>query len=654
MSDGRIRSSQDHDGGGRALALAAIMALMLAGCGEQRAPGAEQAQTVETPPNTVYTDDNSNIDAATRDQGRLVYESVCADCHDQGLNRAPQRDMLTLMTPESIYRAMSEGVMQPQAADLSEADRVLVAQYLSGRVMGAEAGIVPPLMCAEAARGFDIGRPPAYTGWGFAPSSPHFIADQAAGIDAQSVKRLTLKWALAFPNAVRARSQPALAGGAIFVGSHDGTVFALDQDTGCARWTFAASAEVRTAIVISDWTAGDDAADPLLYFGDLIGNVYAVKAFTGELLWKMRPEPHPHATITGAPTLHDGALYVPISSLEVATAIDPTYPCCTFRGSVVALDAATGAIKWQSHSIDQEARPTGINSAGAAQFGPSGAPFWNSPAIDEKRGQLYVASGENYSSPANDRSDAVFAMDLATGAINWVYQATTGDAWNGACEAATTANCPAEKGPDFDFGAGTILAAASNGRDYVLAGQKSGMVHAIDPDSGKLLWQEKLGRGGVRGGIHFGMAVDGDRLYVPVSDVPDGKSYDEPPRPGLYALDVKTGQELWQAPAADDVCDGRKFCDPGYSAAITATSQLVLAGGNDGYVRAYDSANGTVLWAFDSARAFAAVNGATAQGGSMSGGAAPVLRDGLMVVNSGYGFAGKMPGNALLVFEVED
>jgi polyvinyl alcohol dehydrogenase (cytochrome) len=449
---------------------------------------------------------------------------------------------------------------------------------------------------------------------------------------------------------MRARSQPTLAGGALYVGSHDGTVYALDAESGCVRWSLAATAEVRTAIVISPWKAGDRSASPRGYFGDLLGNVYSVDIVTGELLWRLRADDHPNATITAAPTLYGDRLYVSVSSLETGPPGNEAYECCTFRGSVVAYEAATGAEIWRSYTILEPLVLKGKNRVGTDQYGPSGAPIWNSPAIDEKRRQLYVGTGENYSSPATGTSDAIFAIDLDTGAVNWVFQATANDAWNVACDLETNANCPVEDGPDLDFGAATILGRTSDGRDIVLAGQKSGAAFGLDPETGKQLWRTKVGRGGIQGGVHFGMATEGGRLFVPISDMPDGREYDEPMRPGLYALDAETGAYLWKAPSDETVCGDRDFCDPGISAAVTAIPGLVFAGEMDGHLRAYASDSGEVLWDVDLARSFETVNGEIARGGSMGGASGPIIHDGNVYVNSGYGLYFHMPGNVLLAF----
>lgn len=560
--------------------------------------------------------------------------------------------------------------MSAQANGLSDADKVRVVEYLTNSRMGSAAAKEPLTTCAATPSWFDFDQPPALQGWGFTPGNTHYIGRDATTIDRQNVATLKLKWGFAFPDALRVRSRPTLAGGAVFVGSHNGNVYALDQDTGCVRWQFEASAEVRNGIVVSSWQPGDDTAQPVIYFGDLIGNVYAVYAHTGELAWRDRPDSHPSATMTGAPALYDDVLYVPVSSLEVVPAYDPGYQCCTFRGSVVAYQAATGSKVWQAFTTEAP-QPNGVTASGVVRMSPSGAPVWNSPVIDAARGQLIFGTGENYSSPATGTSDAILAVDMKTGAINWVYQATANDAWNTACvkggnSAHPTAggtdqqsgpNCPEENGPDVDFGAGAILAATQSGGELVVAGQKSGVVHALDPQTGKLVWKTKVGRGSLLGGVNFGMAVANDRIYVPIADVKDGSG--ETPagiflgerRPGLHALDLTTGALLWRSPMAD-TCEGRAGCLPGIAQAIAATDELVFAGGMDGVLRIYDAETGAVLWRQATAQTFDASNGVQGVGGSFAGGGGPVAYGKRLYVSSGYAFNGLMPGNVLLAFEV--
>lgn len=583
--------------------------------------------------------------------GAPVYAENCASCHQGGDRRAPHEDMLRLMSPASIVAALTDGAMKLQGEPLSGTEKVAVAEYLAGVPLGAAKAAAAPPQCSADRAAFDFADLPAWPGWGITRGNTRHVTGDQAGIGKADLPKLKLKWAFAFPNALRVRSQPMPAGGALYMGSHNGNVYALDRETGCVRWTFPAAAEVRTGIVVSPWDKGDSTARPALYFGDLVGNVYAVDAQSGQLLWKERADDHPNVTITAAPVLYEGKLYVSVSSLEVISAGNPDYACCTFRGSVIRFDAATGEREWQVHTVDEPA-PHGVNPRGVPNLAPSGAPVWNSVAIDEERRQIYFGTGENYSSPASATSDAIFALDMDSGAMRWVYQATEGDAWNAACQTIEKINCPAEDGPDMDFGAGAVYVADAGNKGLVIAGQKSGVVHALDPDTGRLLWQRKLGRGGLNGGIHFGLSVGDGRIYAPIADNPDGRSYPDDPRPGLYALDFD-GKLLWETPMADR-CDGRKFCAPGNSAAIVSTPELVFAVGLDGWLRAYDAASGQVLWRYDTTQEVTALSGEKAHGGSLSGGAAPIPYNGMLFVSSGYGFSGFMPGNLLLAFGTGD
>jgi polyvinyl alcohol dehydrogenase (cytochrome) len=584
-------------------------------------------------------------------RGAEVYQTTCAVCHEAGVQRAPAPFILSLMPPAAIYRALTQGVMRPQAAHLSDEDRRAVAEHVSGRPFG-EVGALEPPVCKGAAAKFDFDDPPALRLWGLNPENTRHVARATAGVEPRDLERLRLKWAIGFEGATRVRSEPVLAGGAIYVGSEDGRVFALDRSTGCQRWAFHAGAEVRTGIVMSAWKTGDQNAKPMVFFGDLSGTAYGVDAVSGELVWRDRADLHPSTTLTAAPALHGSLVYFPVSSLEEAAA-DGTYDCCTFRGSMIAYDAVSGRRVWQTYFVD-EPKQQGTAENGHKIFGPSGVALWNTPSIDARRGVLYVATGDNYSQPTTEMSDAVVALDLKTGRVKWVHQVLEGDAWNASCVLPDRNNCPEDEGPDYDFGAAAILAPSSSGREYLLAGQKSGWVYAFEPDDGKLVWKTKVGRGGVMAGVYFGMAAGSDRVYVPISDPPDGRTYDEPAKPGLYALELATGKFIWKAPNADSVCDDRgPACSPGIAAAVTATDDLVFTGASDGRIRIYDAATGRVLWRYDTIQDVETVSGGTARGGSMGGGAGPIVQDGLLIVPSGYGFSGRMPGNVMLVFEVD-
>lgn len=579
--------------------------------------------------------------------GEALYQQHCSACHNGRVSKAPPLEMMATFAPSSVLRAMNEGIMQPQAKDLSSDERLAVAEFMTGKSVSDEVIVAPP-QCTDTA--IDPSRGPSVQGWGVDLANKRYFGEQLTSISIADLPEMELAWAFAFPDASRVRSQPTVAGDTLFIGSQAGQVMALDRNTGCVRWTFTTVAEVRTGIVATQWNDAPNSAAPMVFFGDLIGNVYALDALTGQLRWRDRPDAHPSLTITAAPALHDGTLYVAMSSLEVVPAADPNYECCTFRGGVAAYDIQTGEKRWTGYTIDEAPKVVGKNAIGTPQLAPSGAPVWGTPVIDSARNQLYVGTGESYSSPAGDTSDAILALSLSDGTIKWTLQATPGDAWNMSCETEGRLNCPPEDGPDYDFGAATLMATTSDGRDILVAGQKSGTVFGIDPQTGKLLWQNKLGRGGIQGGVHFGMSTDGDVLYVPMSDFYGGPRWPGKPYPGMFAVDLRSGEKLWFTETVN-VCDGREYCDPGLSAASSAIVGGVLGGAMDGRLRAYERDTGKVVWEFNALQSFDAVGGATASGGSFSGAAGPVLDGDMMFINSGYGIYFHMPGNALLAFK---
>ncbi len=617
------------------------LCVLIAGCDrEAAAPATEVAATAPT------------VEAI--DPGEAIYQENCGSCHDGGGYKAPHKMFLGMMAPDAILASMDGGVMAEQANTLSGPQQRAVAEYIAGRSLDAEIVERPPPVCEN--KSLDLSQPPLQKGWGVDYKNSRFQPAATGGLSAPDVADLELKWAFAYPNAIQARSQPTVAGDTVFVGSQNGTVYALDAKTGCGRWTYRASAEVRTSVSISSWAEGEENVHPTAYFGDILARAYAIDAQTGELQWMTKVDDHPNATITGAPVVVENRLYVPVSSLEVVNAVDPAYECCTFRGSLVAIDTADGSIVWKTYSIDEPASEAGVTSAGTKILAPSGAPLWNSPTVDLQRRRLYAGTGENYSSPAGGTSDAIIAFDMDSGEIIWVNQATEGDAWNVAClsqYAPDPANCPEENGPDYDFAASSILLELPGGRDLLVTGQKSGQAMAIDPDTGKTVWRNRVGRGGVQGGVLFGMAAEGSLVYIPISDMayPEDVTrykYKTPPRPGMFALDAETGVERW-GNLADDVCGGLQFCDSGIASAVTAIPGAVIAGHLDGRLRIYDAMDGAVLWEYDTLQTIETVSGESAHGGSMSGGG-PIVADGMLYVNSGYGIYFHMPGNVLLAF----
>ena len=632
-----------------------LIAVLLTGCAR-----AQQTFQVESAADTekreLDTTEPFSIDtlmekAAERERmpGRVHYERVCAHCHNGTVKKAPEKILLALMSPESILRVISEGIMQPMASGLSDSEHREIAEYLSGQPMGQEQADIPR---CEGGQDFDASKPLLASNWGFTHGS-RYIDPETAGITAEQFSQLKPRWAVSFPGANRLRSQPALAGGLLFVGSHNGSVYALDQESGCRVWAYAAVGEVRTGIVVRPWQKGEDSTQ--IYFGDVLGYIYAVDASTGAQRWRMRPEAHPQATITGTPALWQNTLYVPVSSLETGPALNPSYECCTFRGSVVAVDASDGSPLWRTYTIAQQPVFQKKNGVGTNNYGPSGAAVWSSPTLDPTRNQLYFGTSENYSSPATTTSDAVFAVDMDSGAVNWVFQGTANDAWNAACESRDARhNCPEEEGPDFDFAAPPVLISGPKNDAILVAGQKSGQVHGLDPDTGELVWKTRVGRGGVTsGGIHFGMAASRATVFVPVSDKLDGRSYEIPPQSGMHAVDAHTGEVRWSN-VHNDNCAGRLYCSPGISQAVTAIGNVVVGGASDGVVRAYNKKSGRVIWQLDTTHTFNTVLGADTTGGSFGGGAAPVALNSKLVLSSGYGIYNNMRGNLLLVLELPD
>src|SRR5579871_114398 len=571
--------------------------------------------------------------------GAALFQQNCASCHraDNDL-RAPLPEALHQMSKSAILTALRSGRMKFEARHLSEAKKNAIADYLAAAPISVSA-VANNGYCA---RDLDPPpNPPIWAGWGGDLRNRRFQPTLAAGITRQQIGGLKLKWAFGFPGVLATYGQPTAFKGRLFVGSEDGTVHALDSATGCIWWTFKASATVKTAISIGN---GGNAA----FFGDTNGYVYALKVSDGSVVWKAHPDPHPAARITGSPLLVGQVLYVPISSGEEGAAADPKYPCCTFRGSVVALDAKTGKPIWKSYTIDHAPQPTRKTAAGVQFWGPSGAAVWSSPTADLKRRIIYVATGNNYSDPPSRTSDAVLAMNMDTGKLLWSRQFTPDDLWNIGCVAEQKNNCPERRGDDFDFGAPPLLH-SKGGHDILLLAQKSGAVYALDPDrNGKVLWEKTLGHGGPLGGIQWGGAADSTTAYFTLSDWDDAKPESGG---GLFALDVRTGKQAWFAPPPKPACIGQFGCSAAQMAPPTVIPGVVFAGSLDGHLRAYDANDGTVIWDFDTVRDYQTVNGVPARGGSLNG-AGPTAVAGMVYANAGYNNA--IGGNVLLAFAPND
>jgi polyvinyl alcohol dehydrogenase (cytochrome) len=584
--------------------------------------------------------------------GAGLYAQHCSRCHDGGLPRVPGRRVLSGLEPERILASLETGTMRTQGAERTAGEKRAIAAFLTGKTVGDSPAPPPPKMCATT--------PPADTswnGWGVSVTNARFQRETVARLSVADVARLKVKWAFGFAGDAAAAVQPSIAGRRVLVANGSGQVHALDLREGCLYWTYDADAKVRTAVALG--TIGGLQAG---FFGDVGGTVYSVDVMTGRLRWKRKVDEHPVARVTGTPKLHDGRLYVPVSSAEEFVGADPKYPCCTFRGSVVALDAASGEVAWKTYVIPDQPKPTRTNKIGTQLYGPSGAAIWSSPTIDEKTGTIYVATGDSYSDPVAETSDAIIALDAKTGAIKWSQQMTRGDAFNLACVGADQTNCPEANGPDVDFGSPPILVILASGKRALVAGQKSAVVHAVDPDdNGRRLWSTRIGRGGALGGVEWGSAADDQHIYVPLSDV----SF-KPPKPGadalrtlvldpavgggLFALRLSDGTQAWHAPPPG--CGDRPNCSPAQPAPPAVISGVVFSGSMDGHLRAHSTKDGRILWDFNTAQEFTTVNGVKARGGSIDLGG-PAIADGILLTTSGYPQWGGMGGNVLLAFSVD-
>lgn len=590
--------------------------------------------------------------------GEQVFGQACAQCHAGAhpANRAPSEKTLEQMTPEAIYAAVTTGAMAPAAKNLTDQQKRDLAEYLGGRPLdlsnsGSAARM--PNHC-ESNPGLLMPQGDAsWNGWSTGHDNARYQPASSADLTLEQVPQLKLKWAFGFPNASTMYGQPTVVGGRLFIGSDNAYVYSLNAESGCVYWSYHAKSGVRTSPVIAAVT-GHPGASYAAYFGDMRGNVYAVDARTGKLLWTRKVTTHEYARISNGPALYDHRLYVPISATEEVFSADPHYPCCTFRGSVVALDADTGEVLWKAYTIPEAPRPVKKNSLGTQLYAPAGAAVWNTPTIDPERQALYVGTGDAYTEPAPKTSDAVVAFDLKTGKMLWSYQTEANDAWMVGCVPETTENCPKNLGTDHDIGSSPILLKLKSGKRILLVTPKSGDVLALDPDKhGALLWKTPLINSVApnNGEIAFGGAAVADAFYIPLED---GR---------FMALDPADGKILWDVrlqPLSDlgaktpngenRTKAGLRF---GQSAAATLIPGAVFTEGWDGFIRALSTSDGKVIWQFNTARNFKTVNGVAAKGGSM-GGPGAVVVNGMVYIGSGYAnVGGGMPGNVLLAFSAK-
>ncbi len=588
----------------------------------------------------------SGVSFAAAPDGAALYQQRCAACHDRGVDRAPSRASLAQHRPEDVLRALTTGSMKDQAVALSEADLRAVSIFLTGKEFEQKQASAPLNFCAGTPPPIDLGAP-SWIGWGNDVTNQRY--QKSPGIAAADVPRLKVKWAFGYDNS-GVFGQPAVAGGRLFVSTEAGKVYSLDPATGCVYWVIDNKAGVRSSIQVGPLPEGSPARYAA-YFGDEKARIHAVDAITGAPLWETKIDEHPVARITGSPVLYKDRLYVPVSSIEEVLGQNPKYECCKFQGAIAAVDAYTGKIVWKTRTISDPPRPFQKNSAGTQMYGPAGAAVWSAPTLDLKRHLIYAGTGNSYTESETNTANAIVAIDMDTGSLKWSNQATPRDAFIVGCVNPGVGNCPKNPGPDVDFGASPILHTLPDGKQVILAGQKSGFVYALDPDNrGKILWSMQVGAGSALGGVEWGPAADGENLYVAISDV---IARPEQAKPGLTAIRISTGERIWQWGAPKAECTwGAQGCLPSLSAAVTAIPGIVFAGSLDGHLRAYSAAAGGVVWDFDTGRSFEAVNGRPASGGSIDSGG-PVLANGMLFLNSGYGRIVGRRGNLLIAFTVD-
>ena len=614
--------------------------------GAQAPAGAQPAAPVQQPPAQAA---GQRGGVPGTESGWATFQTTCSVCHgNPAVERAASPEAIREMSPEKIYDALATGVMQPQAQALTDPQKRAVAEFMSGRPLGsARQGDAQnmPNTCASNPTISDPARSAAWNGWGADMANTRFQPASAAGLTAAQVPQLKLKWAFGYPTGVSSNGQPTIASGRVFVGSDNGFVYSLDAKTGCVYWSFESGSVVRNALTIGP-VRDQGSARYAVYFGDGKANVFALDAQTGKLLWKTKADPHFIARITAGAKLYNGRLFVPVSSSEEFSSGNPDYPCCSSRGSVVALDANTGKQIWKAWVIPEDPQPYKTMANGVVLYKPAGGAVWNSPTIDPVRQAVYFGTGDATTAPSPKTTDAIMAVDINTGRLLWSYQATENDVFMGGCNGAVRSEaCPNPMGPDMDIGNSPILKTLPNGKRVLIGGTKSADIFALDPDNnGALLYRINatggaIGGGGRgRGSIVWGGAADDQLAYYGLGGA------------GLAAVRQATGERVWLFTPPPPAGGGR---GAQLGAAPTAIPGVVFEGASDGKLYAVSAADGKQLWEFNTAQDFETVNKVPAHGGAISVSGA-VVAGRMVFVGSGYAVgSGASAGNVLLAFGVE-
>ena len=593
--------------------------------------------------------------------GKALYEIYCAACHqapEEGSRAAPIAS-LRKMSASTLMSALTTGVMKPMGDQLDRRQLRDLVSYLAAPEGPVGTGWIDDHRCAADKSDVDLSGRPAQVGFGVDTDSSRRMSAAQAGLSTQDLGRLEVAWTFALPRTTGLRGQGVVVGQTLFYpAGQANTVLALDTRSGCVKWATSLQGGARSSLAYGRLGPKGPWA---LVTPEGGGKLVALHAQTGQVIWRIDPRHDQNSPLSGSPLFAGDKILVPISASDAGAAMRPAHQCCKSHGALAAVDAATGKVLWTWHTMES-AKPLGRQNAhGVEMFGPSGAPIWSSPSVDLRAGVAYTATGENTSPPGTETSDALVAVDLATGKQKWVFQALANDIWNMACPVGSPdakgrsvgINCFfAREGSlllDHDFGAGPLIW-RGKGRNLILGGQKSGDVWALNAQTGKLVWQQKFGQGTALGGVHWGIATDGKRLFAPISDpgVPADRS-----AAGLYAIDIASGKLAWSWRATPDCANGRQArvatCGNRYglSAAPLVIDGAVVAGGLDGRLYVFEAASGKLMATHDTAVAYDPLNKIKGAGGAIDA-AGPFAGDGMLFVGSGYGSFGQQPGNVLV------
>ncbi|MBW8816074.1 MAG: PQQ-binding-like beta-propeller repeat protein [Caulobacterales bacterium] len=594
--------------------------------------------------------------------GKTVYDQVCAACHaaPEPGSRTPPFAALRKMSAEQIRAALTTGVMKPVGDGLDRQQIRDVVAYLAAPAEPGGTAWIDDDMCAPDKRTVDLTARPAQVGFGVDTQNSRRMSAAQAGLTGRQASNLEVAWAFAMPRTSALRGQGVVVGSTLFYpAGQAGYLLALDTRSGCVKWATPAPGGLRASLAFGRLGPKGPWA---LVGGDGQGKLGAWDARTGQLVWSVDPRHDKTVPLSGTPLFAGDKILVPISAIDVANAMRGSFACCKAHGALATVDAASGKLIWTWHTMEDAKALGRKNSQGVDVYGPSGAPIWSSPAVDLAAGVAYTATGENTSPPATGTSDSLVAVDLATGRQKWVFQALKNDVWNMSCpNGSPTGGRP--PGPncffvaegsvlrDHDFGGGPVIW-KGGGRRLVLDGQKSGDVWAVDAATGRQVWRQQFGKGSPLGGVHWGVATDGVRLFAPIADpgVPAPVN-----AAGLYAVDIASGKVAWSWKASPDCEGGRKArvpsCDVrfGLSAPPLVVDGTVIAGGLDGRLYVFEAATGKLLATHDTAVPFQAVNKLAGAGGSIDA-AGPFAGDGMVFVSSGYATFGQQAGNVLVAF----